>query len=51
MTTTMEHTHIAADRLRQFVADNDHLPTPYLVMDLDIVADRYDALRAALAGV
>lgn len=53
MTTTMEYTRVATDRLRQFVDENDHLPTPYLVMDLDIVRERYDALRHAIpeAGI
>ncbi|MBI3224251.1 MAG: type III PLP-dependent enzyme [Mycolicibacterium cosmeticum] len=37
-----------SSRLQEFVDGHTHLPTPYLVMDLDIVAQRYDALRDAL---
>lgn len=40
-------------RIDEFLACNPQLPTPFLVLDLDIVRDRYRALRAALpqAGV
>ena len=53
MTTTLAHSRTATSRLQEFVADHEHLPTPYLVMDLDTVQERYDALRDAIpeAGV
>lgn len=38
------------DRIRDFL-DAEQRPTPFLVMDLDVVADRYRTLRAALPGV
>jgi ornithine decarboxylase len=37
------------DRIEQFLADNPTLQTPYLVLDLDVVRDRYLRLRQALA--
>ena len=37
--------------IRTFIAANPDLPTPYLVVDLDVVADRYRALASALDGV
>lgn len=37
-----------SSRLQEFVDGHTHLPTPYLVMDLDIVRQRYDALRGAI---
>jgi len=33
-----------------FLAAHGHLETPFLVLDLDVVAERYAALRAALPG-
>ena len=38
------------DRIREFL-DAEVRPTPFLVMDLDIVAERYCALAAALPGI
>jgi len=35
-------------RIDRFLADNQDLDTPFLVVDLDIVRDRYDELRRAL---
>ena len=37
--------------IRSFIDANPELPTPYLVVDLDVVADRYRALAHALHGV
>ncbi len=37
------------DRIEQFFADNPMLQTPYLVVDLNVVRDRYLRLRKALA--
>lgn len=37
--------------IRSFIEANPELPTPYLVVDLDVVADRYRALARALDGV
>jgi ornithine decarboxylase len=37
------------DRIEQFFAENPTLQTPYLVIDLDVVRDRYQRLRKALA--
>ena len=37
--------------IRTFIAENPELATPYLVVDLDVVADRYRALASALDGV
>src|ERR1700751_4017314 len=37
------------DRIEQFFAENPTLLTPYLVVDLDVVRDRYLRLRKALA--
>jgi ornithine decarboxylase len=37
------------DRIEQFFAENPTLQTPYLVIDLDVVRDRYLRLRKALA--
>jgi ornithine decarboxylase len=53
VTASLALSRTATSRLQGFVADHEHLPTPYLVMDLDIVQERYDALRAAVpeAGV
>lgn len=48
MTIALEHRRITTSRLQEFVAEHAHLPTPYLVMDLEIVAERYDALREAI---
>lgn len=48
MTAALERRCPTASRLQEFVADHAHLPTPYLVMDLDVVAQRYDALRGAI---
>ena len=39
--------HLPTDRIRRFVADNEP-PTPCLVVDLDIVAERYQALSDSL---
>ena len=36
---------------RRFISENANLSTPYLVTDIDVVADRYSALAAALPGV
>ena len=38
------------DRIRAFL-DAEQRPTPFLVIDLDVVAERYGALVAALPGV
>ena len=35
----------------RFIQENPELPTPYLVTDIDVVADRFVALEAALPGV
>lgn len=48
MTTALTRSRTTTSRLREFVADNPHLPTPYLVLDLDVVRERYDALREAI---
>jgi ornithine decarboxylase len=37
--------------IRSFIDANPELDTPYLVVDLDVVADRFGALAAALDGV
>lgn len=37
--------------IRSFIDANPELPTPYLVVDLGVVADRYRALARALDGV
>ena len=39
------------DAIVRFVDANPGLPTPYLVVDLDVVAERYEALAEALDGV
>lgn len=36
------------DRIEEFFAENPTLPTPYLVIDLDVVRDRYLRLCSAL---
>jgi len=38
-----------SDRIEQFLAQNQTLQTPYLVLDLNVVRDRYLRLRQALA--
>lgn len=38
-----------SDRIERFFAENPTLQTPYLVVDLDVVRDRYLRLRKALA--
>jgi ornithine decarboxylase len=40
----------ALPAIDRFVAEHPGLETPYLVMDLDVVADRYRRLRSALPG-
>ena len=35
-------------RIDRFLADHGDLPTPFLVLDLDVVGERYATLRAAL---
>ena len=37
--------------IRTFIDANPDLATPYLVVDLDVVAERYRALAHALRGV
>jgi ornithine decarboxylase len=37
------------NRIEQFFGENPRLPTPYLVLDLDVVRDHYLRLREALA--
>ena len=39
------------DSIARFIDANPELPTPYLVVDLDVVAERYEALAEALDGV
>jgi diaminopimelate decarboxylase len=39
---------MASPRIEQFLADNPSLPTPFLVLDLDVVVQRYERLRTAL---
>jgi ornithine decarboxylase len=36
--------------ISRFLAENPHLPTPFLVLDLDVVESRYQELSAALPG-
>lgn len=38
---------IGNDRIQRFIAENPHLPSPFLVLDLDVVRERYRALTAA----
>jgi ornithine decarboxylase len=38
---------LATARLDRFLAEN-HPPTPFVVVDLDVARARYDALRQAL---
>jgi ornithine decarboxylase len=38
-----------SNRIEQFFGENPRLPTPYLVLDLDVVRDHYLRLREALA--
>jgi ornithine decarboxylase len=40
---------VPTDRIEQFFAENPTLQTPYLVIDLDVVRDRYLRMRKALA--
>ena len=35
------------DSIARFIDANPELPTPYLVVDLDVVAERYEALAEA----
>ena len=35
-------------RIKRFITENPHLTTPYLVLDLDVVRERYRALCAAV---
>ena len=37
--------------IARFIDANPELPTPYLVVDLEVVAERYEALAEALEGV
>ena len=39
-----------SDRMERFFAENPNLQTPYLLMDLDVVRNRYLRLRKALSG-
>jgi ornithine decarboxylase len=39
------------DSIERFLVDHPHLPTPFLVLDLDVVAGQYRRLTAALPGV
>lgn len=40
-----------SDGIERFLAENPELPTPFLVVDLGVVAERYAALTAALPDV
>jgi ornithine decarboxylase len=48
LSTDLDAVTGTAARLAGFVADHPELPTPYLVMDLQSVRERYGALREAL---
>jgi len=52
MTATDEHARLSGgvmtQRMAQFIDANPELETPFLVIDLDVVADRYRSLTAAL---
>jgi ornithine decarboxylase len=45
---TVELSAVAVSRTDAFFAQNPDLRTPYLVVDLDVVRDRYQRLRTAL---
>jgi ornithine decarboxylase len=44
-------TELDETRIERFIADNPHLQTPFLVVDLNVVRERYRSLCAALPQV